>query len=292
MRLRFLAPMGGDLWGFWSDFCKHWFTSNYESSLMEELVVIFPQLNLVENSHGLSTSSDSQWSKISLAWYQIQSALPGTRLQAWRVIYEYGDEIAPGLGVFRLRDSNHPCLFWPSPEQDYVETQARLADLLPKISAHWHITQGRGLFHAAGILHNEKAYLFIGTSGAGKSTISALSKEQGDKIIHDDHVVVYRGETGKWLVSDTSHSVQGTPIKAILFIVQDQEDQLLPINTARTAKGLIKSLHEHGKHVLFGDVFRSAFSTCAEIARQVPGNELYFRKSPDFWKLIDGQFPD
>jgi ABC-type dipeptide/oligopeptide/nickel transport system ATPase component len=131
----------------------------------------------------------------------------------------------------------------------------------------------------------------VGVSGAGKSTVSLLSSAQGDKVIHDDHIVVYR-EDEKWSVTNTSHSIRGTPIKAILFLFQDKEDKLIPINTARTAMGLIKSLEEHGRHVLFGDVFRSAFSTCSEIARHVPGYELHFRKSADFWKLIDEQFPD
>jgi hypothetical protein len=290
MKLHFLPPVEDGSKGIWAEFADHWFANEYANNLTEELVIVFPQADF--NDCTLDSSRDSCWNEIYCAWYQIKNSLPGTQLQAWRVIYKYGDEIAPNLSVFRLRNSKTPCLFWLCSKQNFIETQARLADLLPKISAYCHITQGRGLFHAAGILHKNQAYLFAGASGAGKSTVSSLSSAQGDKIIHDDHVVIYRGETGKWLVSDTAYSLQDAPVKVFLFLVQDHKDQLLPIKPAVTVIRLLESLREHGSQVLFGDVLRQAFATLADIARHVPGYELHFRKSPDFWKLIDEQFPD
>ena len=37
------------------------------------------------------------------------------------------------------------------------------------------------------------------------------------------------------------------------------------------------------------DLMKHSFEFIAGLARKVPGYELHFRKSPDFWKLIDGQ---
>ncbi len=290
MKLHFLPPVKNSSKLIWAEFADYWFANGYASNLTEELVIVFPQADFKDRI--LDSSRDPRWNEIYRAWYQINTSLPGTQLKAWRVIYEHGDEIAPNLGVFWLRNNKTPCLFWLCSKQNFIETQARLADLLPKISAYCHIRQGRGLFHAAGILHKDQGYLFLGASGAGKSTISSLSSTQGDKIIHDDHVVVYRGETGKWLLSDIAYSHQGIPVNAFLFLVQDHKDLLLPITHAETVKRLLENLNDHGSQVLFGDILKNAFTTLAEVARHVPSYELHFRKSPDFWNVIRERFPD
>jgi hypothetical protein len=41
--------------------------------------------------------------------------------------------------------------------------------------------------------------------------------------------------------------------------------------------------------VLLGSALRSAFEVSAAVARRVPGYELYFRKSPGFWDVIDAE---
>ena len=52
----------------------------------------------------------------------------------------------------------------------------------------------------------------------------------------------------------------------------------------------MNSLKEFGSHVLVDDVLKSAFSISTAMAREIPGYELHFRKSPHFWNLIDEQF--
>jgi len=41
-----------------------------------------------------------------------------------------------------------------------------------------------------------------------------------------------------------------------------------------------------------GEYLRRSIRTIGDLARTIPGYELHFRKSPDFWKLIDAEFPD
>ena len=76
------------------------------------------------------------------------------------------------------------------------------------------------------------------------------------------------------------------------LLFRDHKDQIIQVGQNITIKRLMKSLNEYGMHVLFGQVLQKAFATSAEIARHVPTYELHFRKSPDFWKLIDAEFPD
>lgn len=291
MQLYFMPPLPLDdeLISTYSGYMGRFFADYYANTGVETLVVISP---FISQSDLSIDSPFPQLKRIWFAWSKINRSSPGTQADSWRIIHEYGEEIAPNLGVFRLKGNTPPCFFWLSPSEDFLENQIRFADIVPKISIYWHLMQGRGFFHAAGVLHRGFSYLFVGASGAGKSTVSRLSLELGDSIFHDDHVVVYRGESGEYRVSDSGYIFQGAPLKAVLFLDQSNEDLLVPVMPVLATKWLLKSLHEYGSSILYGDVFRCAFSLCAEISRYVPSFKLYFRKSPDFWKLIDEQFPD
>ncbi len=62
-----------------------------------------------------------------------------------------------------------------------------LGSLLMLYFVHWK--QGL-LIHASAILNNNKAYLFTGVSGIGKSTMARLWKESGSVVLNDDRLVV------------------------------------------------------------------------------------------------------
>jgi hypothetical protein len=269
---------------------EHWFSGKYPTPGIEELWIIHPDKS---GTPGLSRLENNRVAEeIVSAWLLIRSSPPGTQLKAWRTIYKRGEEIAPALGVFRFRNSSRLRLFWLASETDPQELLARLTDLLPKLTAYWHALQRRGLFHAAGISHKGRAYLFAGVSGAGKSTVSTMSQAEGDTIIHDDHLVLFKDASRRWVVTDVAYSKDEQPLNGIFFLVQDVQVRLVPLSQVATASRLLEDLKEHGRYILYGDVLGQAFSTCAEIARSIPGFELHFRKSPDFWNLIDEQFID
>ena len=46
------------------------------------------------------------------------------------------------------------------------------------------------LIHCSSIIVNEKLILFLGSSGAGKSTIAEIAKQQGYEVLHDDTLIV------------------------------------------------------------------------------------------------------
>jgi len=52
--------------------------------------------------------------------------------------------------------------------------------------------RGKFLFHGSGVIDKNKGYLFLGDSGAGKTTISRLWVKKGAKVIHDDIIIVYK----------------------------------------------------------------------------------------------------
>jgi len=230
------------------------------------------------------------WKGIHLAWEMIQSSCPRPKIHAWRMIYDYGQEIVPGLGIFRLRDCDIPRYFCLLPDEELFQATDRLLGLLFSLSAWRHLTMGRDLLHAAGVVRGDSAYLFVGPSGAGKSTVSSLSASRGYRIIHDDCVVVYPAQDEKHLVTDCFFSHVNASLKCIFFLSQDITHRLMPLSATATAKKLLESSFDGDRRtIFFGKALENAFAASASIARSVPAYELHFRKSPDFWDVIDAE---
>ena len=265
-------------------------SNNQNGDFNDELVLITD-----DKTDYLDTSTPVLWSKIYHAWKEMQFSHPGTKMRAWRNIFRYGEEIVPGLRVFRLRqnESEKPCYFYLLSEEDFFKALSRLNDLFCILSAWQHIKRGQGFFHAAGVVCENSAYLFIGTSGSGKSTICSLSarrKRRKCTTIHDDHVVVYPNEQGKYEVSDRTLLTSGVPLRALFFLNQATNNHLVPLSQLETAKGLLDSSFDMAQILLHGQLLQNTFFISADIARCVPGYNLYFRKSPDFWDVIDAEF--
>ena len=290
MRLRAFTPMGKRLLAPCSETAAYWFPRAHDNQSVEEVIIVPPQVSAGDILREESESVRIPWDEIHYAWSKINSSPPGTGMHAWRTIYQYGAEIAPGSGVFRLRDSEPPCYFCLLPKVDFIEAQGRLTDLFSVLSVFEHIMQGRGLLHSAAVARDGWAYLFVGSSGVGKTTASDLSAARGYSVIHDDHVVVFPSQDNRCLVTDVPASIPGIPLKGILFLSRGTTNQLIPISPMATTSRLLGSLSEYGHWVLSGHILRRAFAISAAIARSVPSYELHFRRSPDFWDVIEEEF--
>jgi hypothetical protein len=158
----------------------------------------------------------------------------------------------------------------------------------------WKIEQGMLPVHASAIVRKGKLYLFAGPSGAGKSTIASLSLDVGGKVLDEDQVTIYPMEDGRRFIADAwgySLSSCNVPIGAIFSIYQSQNDKLLPLSQINVARLLLERFLDIMTESLPSHLVSHAFSFVANIARHVPGYELYFRKNPEFWNLIDEKFP-
>lgn len=264
------------------------FPDREHSDLGETLVVVTPHLLPDET---FSADPDRfLWQGIHWAWRQIQSSHQGMTMRAWREIYSQAQEIVPGSRLFRLRDRNPPRYFCLLPDEEFFQSMDRLLGFLFSISALWHIEKREGLFHAAGVVCQNSAHLFVGRSGAGKSTISRLSASCGFRIIHDDCVIVIPDRSNRYSVRNCSLSTTEFTLRSIFFIVQDTIDFLKPVSVAMSTREILQGFIDCGSSAIFsGETLKVAFEVSAAIARAVPGYELHFRKSPDFWKVIDAE---
>lgn len=98
---------------------------------------------------------------------------------------------------------------------------------------------GGVLLHSAGIVgHKDQAWLFVGHSGAGKSTIASLCNLQGFPILSDDLNALLPADDGIFVEkvpftgTFRSGSSRGNryPLGLICRIVKDEKNSIAPIN--------------------------------------------------------------
>ncbi len=156
----------------------------------------------------------------------------------------------------------------------------------------WQLEQDCIPIHAAGVIHHQKLFIFGGVSGAGKSTISTLSEKRGDKVLDDDVLSLRLLADNQYGANAWGYSTESSnlPIFVIFKIVQDKNDRLILLSPLHITRFLMDQIYQVNESNIFSDnMLRSVFTCVADIARHVPGYELHFRNSPDFWDLIDEQ---
>ena len=168
------------------------------------------------------------------------------------------------------------------------------------LANNWHIKQNGLCIHSAAIANKRQGFLFLGDSGAGKSTTASVSVAAGHNALGDDlNFILANGKEDYLLaaapspvISPVGYSMLRPLLRGIFILVKDTKDYLLPLSQKQTALALFDSFQKQTPYTrrLSDKLFAHAFHTIANIARHIPAYELHFRKTPDFWKLIDEKF--
>ena len=169
------------------------------------------------------------------------------------------------------------------------------------LATWWHVLRDGLCLHSVGVVKENRGFLFLGDSEAGKTTVAKLSIACGYPALGDDlNIIMCAGESGYRLaavpspmLSPVGYSMLRPPLKGVFTLVQDRRDYLEPMSHRQTAHALFESFMQTpsgGK--LPDEAACLAFRTCCNIARRIPGYELHFRKTSDFWEIIDERFSD
>lgn len=151
------------------------------------------------------------------------------------------------------------------------------------------IRSGAFVLHSAGLVREGRAYLFFGHSGAGKSTVTALSS--GLQILSDDLVLVRRGSGGFealttpfWgAFAQESKETGIFPVAGLYRLVQSKEVKLVPLPPALAVGKIISACP------FVSDPARRTeglLPLVEDLCRTVPAHDLHFRKEPSFWGVI------
>lgn len=177
-------------------------------------------------------------------------------------------------------------------------TRERDKDLLTPLDLYpivviWKLDQGYIPLHASGVFHKNCLFLFYGPSGIGKSTISKFSSSIGDQILDEDQVMVHKIKTGNYSANAWGYSLHESsiPIRAIFRLKKSISDDLIHLHPQSAVKSILEQSFEiTGKNIM-DNYYKDLFNRVVELSHSVPAYELHFRKSPDFWQLIDAEIP-
>jgi hypothetical protein len=156
--------------------------------------------------------------------------------------------------------------------------------------------QGGGCFlHGAALQRDGSGYLFLGDSGAGKSTVAGLFNE--GVILSDDSPILRSNGNGHWLFPSPFHQLRGrdgfrwesipepVPLTRLFFLVKDQELCLEEVSS-KEAFSLIISRHIHFFRYLSREARLLLFDLFHEISHTVPAYYLHFSRHGDVWRVL------
>lgn len=169
------------------------------------------------------------------------------------------------------------------------------------LATQWHVMHGGLCLHSAAVARERDGFLFLGDSEAGKTTVARFSALIGRPALGDDlNFIIRDGENYLMaaapspILSPVGYSMLRPSLRGVFTLVQDDSDYLIPLSPKQVALILFDAFIRETPYArrLSDEMIGLGFQTCCDIARRVPGYELHFRKSPEFWKVIDEQFPD
>jgi len=167
-----------------------------------------------------------------------------------------------------------------------------LENFLRALTSYRLLERDGAVLHAAGVVDGEAAFLFLGPSGAGKTTVSRLCRERGGTVLSDDLNAVavpsgssarveklpFTGDLGEAGAGPASHR-----LTALLRLVQGTEDRLAPISPARALAALVAAAPYVNRDPWRRD---RLMATLERLARAVPAYDLTFSLGGGFWDIL------
>jgi hypothetical protein len=144
-------------------------------------------------------------------------------------------------------------------------------------------------FHAGGVALDGRGFLFVGHSGAGKTTIVAMMKPLAE-VLCDDRMIVRRWPEGMRAHGNWSHgdiedvSPNAVALKAIFFLNKARENRI--VRLADRNEIVRKLLACLVRPFVTSDWWDQILDLVEDIAFNVPCYSLYFDTSGDIVPLL------
>ena len=230
--------------------------------------------------------------------YLVSLSFGDAPVSEWRVSERLGENWNPSAGVLEIRVTEwHASLSlrdnevraslpgrWPRAVDSLLATSSQVLS----------ITTGRALFfHASCVERNGRAFMFLGRSGAGKTTAAFLSVEAGARVLAEEMTCVcgFDAEGALkvatlpfWQRGGTRVSPLVLPLERILVLNQSDRDRVSKLSRSAGLSALARCATVGSRHPL---VMSAAFDLVQRIAEMAEIRLLDFRKSSEFWHAVD-----
>jgi len=153
------------------------------------------------------------------------------------------------------------------------------------------VQEGGVVLHASGVVKANKAYIFAGSSGSGKSTVAGASS--GCKVLSEELIgIIPEADTPKAFpvpyTSDIKFSdriSRNYDIAGLFKLVKDNNNYIREISRSRALVDFFTLPSGLRRFVALPD-YLSRFNRLTE---QIPCYELHFLPENSFWRCIDEQ---
>ena len=117
---------------------------------------------------------------------------------------------------------------------------------LDELAMMHRLALGDGIeVHALGLADEDgRGYLFLGHSGAGKSTTARLWQQRGVRLLSDDRIILRKQNERIFMYGTPWHGDAGValpdcaPLSAMFFLEQAPADELVPLSQSKAAAEL------------------------------------------------------
>ena len=210
--------------------------------------------------------------------------------------YEIAIDLQPELGKLSMHSHRFSarcdlrqqrCLVSIQPS----DARASIENFLRVLVAIGLSTKSGVLLHASGVVHQNEAVVFVGHSGAGKSTVAALGKRQGKLVLSDDLVAI-RHVAGRWVVDGLpfcgSHpeaqcSFGVWPLRGIYFLNQSEHTKLQELSEAAATCSLAASMPFVSQNE---QLVENQLQVLAELVKACRVRQLFFEPTNKLWDLV------
>lgn len=191
-------------------------------------------------------------------------------------------------GKYILKDSDRIAIFEPDFKSGriYIKRNGRKAIFplsypLDEVLMINLLAKGRGMaIHACGVSGYSQGLLFVGSSGAGKSTIANFWKKEKDAtILSDDRIIIRKMDSEFWIYGTPWHgdakvcSPERAPLDKVLFLRHSLKNTAKKIAPMEAVSRLMVC-----SFPAFWDKNGMEFTLkfCAELVKKIPCYELGF----------------
>ena len=149
--------------------------------------------------------------------------------------------------------------------------------------------EGGFLLHAASAIRGDRAFLFSGISGAGKTTISRLAPP--DVILLTDEISYVRREATGYHACGTPFAGElarvGTncsaPVSTLFLLEKGPENKIEVVNAAEAARCLLRNILFFAEDT---ELVEMIFHSACDFLDRVPVRRLSFVPDAQVWDLI------
>jgi hypothetical protein len=160
------------------------------------------------------------------------------------------------------------------------------------LCAYRTVECGGAVLHAAGVAREGRGFLFVGRSGAGKTTVSRASLAQGAEVLSDDLNALLPGPSGPLVaqlpftgdLAATTSANSTWPLAALLRLEKSDRDELTPLSRAIALTQLVAC-----SPFVNVDPYRldALIVNLEALLAHASTHTLRFRLAGTFWSILD-----